>query len=122
MQKGRWNFRNLKVWKLGMDLMIQIYALVKNFPKDEVYGLSSQMKRSVFSIPTNIAEWNERMTNKDFAHFLTIALWSCVELETQLEWANLLWYIHYDEKKVFVKKIWEIKRMLKSLRDKLYHS
>lgn len=68
-----------------MDLVIVLYELVGQFPTEEKYGLSSQMKRAVLSIPSNIAEGSRRRTKKDFAHFLRISYGSGSELETQIE-------------------------------------
>jgi len=67
-----------------MDLVIEIYSLTKCFPKEEVYGLASQMKRAAISIPSNIAEGSKRSSRKDFCHFIYNAYGSGAELETQI--------------------------------------
>jgi four helix bundle protein len=77
--------KDLKVWQESMDLVIQIYKLAENFPKHEVYGLSSQIRRASISIPSNIAEGAGRKGGKEFTRFLYIALGSLSEIETQLE-------------------------------------
>ena len=76
--------RDLDVWKKSIDLVTLIYKFTANYPKDEMYGLTSQIRRCAVSIPSNIAEGSARTTKKDFSHFLAIALGSVAELETQL--------------------------------------
>jgi len=78
-------FKDLVVWQKAMDLVIEIYALTAQFPKEELYGITSQMKRAAVSIPSNIAEGRRRGTKKEFAQFLRIAFGSASELETQME-------------------------------------
>ena len=87
------SFHELKVWQLGMQLTEQVYRLTADFPKSETYGLSSQMRRSVVSIPSNIAEGQGRDSTKKFIHFLAIAFGSICELETQLLLANRFNYL-----------------------------
>jgi four helix bundle protein len=87
--------KDLKVWQESMDLVIQIYKLVENFPKHEVYGLSSQIRRASISIPSNIAEGAGRKGGKEFTRFLYIALGSLSEVETQLEISQRLNYNSY---------------------------
>jgi four helix bundle protein len=91
------SFRELRVWQLGMDVTEKVYQLTANFPKSEVYGLSSQMRRSAVSIPSNIAEGQGRDSTKEFLHFLAIAFGSICELETQLLIANRFNYISDDD-------------------------
>ena len=78
------NFRELDIWNLSRELVKEIYFLMKIMPDEEKYGLTSQIKRSVISIPSNIAEGCAKKSNKDFSRFLEISLGSCYELETQL--------------------------------------
>jgi four helix bundle protein len=78
------SFRDLKVWHLSMDLTMLVYALTSEFPKHEVYGLSSQMRRAAVSIASNLAEGSSRSSKKDFRQFVTIARGSNCELQTQL--------------------------------------
>lgn len=73
-----------------MDLAVKVYCLTENFPKEEIYGLTSQMRRAVVSIPSNIAEGKLRGGSKEFRHFLLIAFGSGGELETQVELAKKL--------------------------------
>ena len=76
--------KDLIVWQKSMDLVVEIYVLTREFPKDETYGLVSQMRRSAVSIPSNIAEGSGRNSDKYFRQFLCIAYGSALELETQL--------------------------------------
>ena len=85
-------FRDLKVWNLAMDLSVLIYQLTATFPKHETYGLSSQMRRASVSIPSNIAEGKARSSRKDFRLFVTMAIGSNWELQTQLALARRLHY------------------------------
>lgn len=78
------NFRDLEVWNLSRGLVKEIYFLMKTMPDEEKFGLTSQIKRSAISIPSNIAEGSAKKSNKDFSRFLEISLGSCYELETQL--------------------------------------
>ena len=79
------SYKDLFVWQKSIELVLEIYKLVNSFPKEEVYGITSQMKRCAVSIPSNIAEGKRRGTRKDFCHFLNIAYGSGAELETQIE-------------------------------------
>ena len=78
------SFKELIVWQKSILLTKQIYKITQNFPRDELYGLTSQMRRCAVSIPSNIAEGKKRKTKKDFLQFLRIADGSAAELETQL--------------------------------------
>lgn len=105
--------KDLKVWKESMELVILIYAATKEFPKDELYGLTSQIRRASISIPSNIAEGAGRKGSKEFIRFLYIALGSLSELETQIEIAlNLNYVKNLDE---VILKIIYIRRMLSKL-------
>ena len=84
------SYADLIVWQKSKKLVILIYKLTLYFPKEELYGLSSQMRRSAISIPSNIAEGSMRGTPKDFKNFLRIALGSGAELQTQIEIAKEL--------------------------------
>jgi four helix bundle protein len=88
--------KDLEVWKKAMDLAAQVYSLTARFPKDELYGLTSQIRRSAVSIPSNIAEGAARHSRKEFIHFLHIASGSVAELETQLLLATRMGFISRD--------------------------
>src|ERR1035441_3359988 len=82
------SFRDLKVWQKSMDLTVAVYSLTKNFPREEAFGLTSQLRRSAVSIPSNIAEGQGRSNTREFQQFLGIARGSNCELQTQLEIAR----------------------------------
>ena len=84
------SYKDLIVWQRSMDLVVAIYELTNKFPKSELYGLTSQMRRCAISIPSNIAEGRRRGTRKDYRQFLIIAYGSGAELETQIEIAKKL--------------------------------
>jgi len=84
------SFRDLSVWQRGIQLSVATYRLTKGFPREEIYGLSSQMRRAAVSIPSNIAEGNGRLGTPEYRHFLGIARGSNFELQTQLEIAREL--------------------------------
>jgi four helix bundle protein len=75
---------DLKVWQLGMDIAEKVYSLTRQFPREELYGLTSQLRRAASSIPANIAEGNGRSSTKDYLRFLSIAVGSLCEVETFL--------------------------------------
>ena len=87
------NYKKMKIWNEGISLSTIIYQNTKSFPTEELFGLSNQMRRSAVSIPSNIAEGSSRNSYKDFNHFLSIALGSCFELETQITISKNLFYI-----------------------------
>ncbi len=89
--------KDLEVWKNSMELVVAIYDLTKGFPKDELYGLVSQMRRAAISIPSNIAEGAGRHHDKEFQQFLYVAMGSVAELETQLFLSQRLEYVKSDE-------------------------
>lgn len=78
------SYKDLIVWQKSYELSLLIYSITKSFPKEELFGLASQMRRSVVSIPSNIAEGNVRGGTKEYTHFLRIAFASGAELETQV--------------------------------------
>jgi len=86
------SFRDLEVWRLGLDLVQSVYQCTAAFPKSETFGLAAQMRGAAVSIPSNIAEGQARNSTKQFLQFLSLALGSLAELETQLELATRLEY------------------------------
>ena len=112
------NFKNLKIWMLSMEIAADIHKLSLDFPKNEVYGLVSQMNRAAVSMPSNIAEGSNR-GNIHFKHFLNISLGSSFELQTQLLIANQNKYIT-DEKTIEIEnKIIEFQKMTAGFISKL---
>jgi four helix bundle protein len=84
------HFRELDVWQVAMQLVKEVYLLTAELPRDERFGLSSQLQRSAVSIPSNIAEGNARQSTRDYARFVAIAMGSTAELQTQLLLAESL--------------------------------
>ena len=113
------NFRDLDVWKKGIEIVKDIYKTVAEFPKQELYCLVSQMQRCAVSIPSNIAEGFNRFHNREYKQFLYVALGSCAELETQIEIASELKYINDGKKKVLLEKINHESRMITNLTKRL---
>ncbi len=106
------NFKELNIWQESKDFCVLIYKMTFDFPKSEVYGLTSQINRAVISIPSNIAEGAGRGTNKDFSRFISIALGSSFELETQLIIALEINYIDKNSFKNLIKKLNIIQKKL----------
>lgn len=113
------NFKDLKIWKLGKEIVMDVYSTTAGFPRQENYGLVSQLKRAAVSIPSNIAEGFNRERNKDYRRFLFIALGSSAELETQVEIAFDLGYLPELEKANIAEKIDHENRMLWSMIKRL---
>lgn len=106
------DFRTLKVWKKAHDLTLDTYSLTASFPHDEKYGLTSQLRRAMSSVPSNIAEGCGRNGIMDFKRFLEIAMGSACEVEYQLLLAYELKYMNDSKYAYFQKNIVQIKRML----------
>ncbi|WP_395060946.1 four helix bundle protein [Flavobacterium sp.] len=87
------SYKELLIWQKGIRIVIQVYKLTQSFPKDEIYALTSQLKRASVSVPSNIAEGFGRQTDKSFNHFLNISRGSLNEIETQLIIAKELGFI-----------------------------
>jgi four helix bundle protein len=109
------NYKELKVWQKAYRFCIMIYKITKHFPKEERYGLTSQIRRSAVSVPSNIAEGYGRKTTQEYMQSLYIAYGSQCELETQILLAKDLGYIKTDDFEVLRKDIGEVERMLKAL-------
>ena len=112
------NFRTLKAYTNAKDLVKQVYAFLKQFPREEQYALCDQLRRAVISIPSNIAEGSGRMSAKDQAHFYSIAYGSLMEVLAQLDVACDLGYITNEEFKSFEIIIDEEAKMLTGLINK----
>lgn len=113
------SYRELKVWQTGLELAKLVYQLSSRFPKQEMYGLSSQIQRAAVSVPSNIAEGAARDSTKEFLQFLATALGSLYELETQLILAEQLLYIEKQDLEIALLKADEISRMLRGLQKTL---
>ena len=113
------SFRDLEVWKKSIFLVKNIYLLTKNFPKEEIYALTSQIRRAAVSIPSNIAEGRGLRTTKSFIKHLNIAYGSLAEVETQIFISFELGYITAQQQKEITDQTMEIARMLNGLRKAL---
>jgi four helix bundle protein len=109
------NYKELQVWQKGYQLCLQIYKITKKFPKEEQYGLISQIRRAAVSVPSNIAEGYGRKTTPDYLRSLYIAYGSNCELETQIMLSRDLNYIFSNDSEKLLNEIREVERMLKAL-------
>ena len=113
------NFRDLKVWQKGHELAIAVYKVTKTFPPDELYGLTSQMRRASVSIPTNIAEGCGRGGNAEFGRFLQVAMGSASELEYHVLLSHELGLLSDSGHTQLIERVTELKRMLAGLIGKV---
>ena len=113
------NYNNLQIWQLAMDLVEEIYKLTASFPIEEKFSLVSQMTRAAVSIPSNIAEGAGRNSDKDFAHFISIAIGSLYELNTQIVLSERLGYINPSQSQELQKKLDNLQRKSVSFKSKL---
>ena len=116
------SYRDLKVWQKAVDLAVDCYRLTGCFPRSEMYGLTSQIKRSGVSIPANIAEGHGREHLGDYLHHLSAANGSLMELETHLLIAVRLTYLRSEDIKPVLLQTAEVGRMLNGLTSKLKSS
>ncbi len=112
-------FKELKVWQKSVELASEVYAATKNFPSEEKFGITSQIRRSVVSISSNIAEGAGRKTSKEFKLFLNYAYGSCSELETQLIISKNLGFLSPELLPELSEAINEIQKMIYSLSNSL---
>jgi four helix bundle protein len=113
------SFRELRVWQLGMELTEKVYFLTADFPKSETYGLSSQMRRSAVSIPSNLAEGHGRNSTKEFLQFIAIAFGSLCELETQILLSYRLKYIETNDLETTIALLTETSKTIRGLQKAL---
>jgi four helix bundle protein len=110
--KPKHNFKNLKVWQKSVDLAVKVYHITKEFPSEEKFGMTSQMRRASVSIPSNIAEGTAKSTSKSFVNSLDISLGESYELETQAIIANLVGLLDKEQFKSLESDISEVQRMI----------
>lgn len=113
------NFKNLKIWQKGIELVVNVYKDSMKFPKEELYGLTSQIRRSAVSIPSNIDEGSGRNSDKEFNRFLDISLGSSFELETQLIIAHELEFLSDTTFEDLNNKVIEEQKMITGLKRSL---
>jgi four helix bundle protein len=112
-------YKNLHIWQKSMDLVDNIYTITKNFPKEEIYGLTNQIRRSAISIPSNIAEGAGRNSDAQFSNFLSFSNGSTLELDTQLIISNRQGYISETDLMEISLLIEDIQKMNYKLQTKL---
>lgn len=113
------NFRELKVWQKSIDMVVDVYGALRQYPGEEKFNLVSQMQRAAVSIPSNIAEGCSRESSPAFKQFLSIALGSAYELETQLIISNKLNYLQEESYSVLHSKLVEVQKMTTGLMNSL---
>ena len=111
--------RDLKVWGNSINLVTQVYQITNNFPKEELFGITSQIRRAAVSIPSNIAEGAARTSRKEFRKFLSIALGSASELETQFIISKNLNYLNPDSAESLMSELIIIQKMIQGLMKNL---
>ena len=114
----RHNFKELHIWQLGMDIVDEIYDVTMDYPKEELFGLSLQMRKAAVSIPSNIAEGCGRGTDPQLVQFLNIAQGSAFELETQVYIAIRRKYADVGILECIVSRIIELQKMIDGFRDR----
>jgi len=112
-------YRELRVWQESVEMSLNAYRLTQPFPREELYGLSSQIRRSAVSVSSNIAEGQGRLSKKDFRHFLAQACGSLFEMETQLVIASRLGYISDSGLKTMLKQSGAVNAMLTGLMESM---
>jgi len=115
-QEYQYSFERLKVWQNARALVLDVYQITENFPKNEKFGLTDQIRRAAISIPSNLAEGSSRITSKDQAHFTNLAYSSLMELLNHFYLAFDLQYISKDTLNEIKIKIFEISNQLNALR------
>jgi four helix bundle protein len=115
MEKKIRTYRDLNIWKKAIELVKSIYKTTDKFPREEIYGLTSQMRKAAVSIPSNVAEGFRRFHNKEYRQFLYTSLGSCAELETQITIARELNYLTIDCETQLLEKLDHICRMTSNL-------
>jgi len=116
------SFRDLIVWDKSIELVKEVYQVTKLFPKEEIFGLTSQVRRAAVSIPSNIAEGNARLSRKEFQHFLGNARGSLAELQTQIIISKELGFLSDKEMDDIINKAIDVARLLNGLLSSLRKS
>ncbi len=113
------DFHDLRVWQGAMNLAEQVYRITGRFPKTEMYGLTTQLRRAAISVPSNIAEGHARESRKEYLHFLSVAQSPLSELSTQLELPKRLQYISCNEFQEVISNATSLRKQLFALRSAL---
>lgn len=112
------NFRELRIWRDSLEFSVEVYKLLECFPSEEKFGITRQVSRCAVSVPSNIAE-GCRGSDKELAHFLSIALGSAFELETQLEIAFRVGYFNKEKFDALLPKLNQLQKSINSFRSKI---
>ena len=113
------SYGELIAWQKAMDLVQSVYEAVRTFPKEEIYGLTSQLKRAAVSVPSNIAEGQGRKSTREFLHHLSIAYGSLMEVETQILIAVRLDYLSQQDAERIIERTSEVGRLINGLSNAL---
>ena len=113
------SFKDLDIWNRSIALVENIYKVTKSFPKEELYGLTSQLRRSAVSIPSNIAEGFGRFHKNEYKQFLHIAIGSCAEVSTQIIIASKLGFLEKGKANILLNELEEISKMTMGIIKKL---
>jgi four helix bundle protein len=112
-------YRDLIAWQKAMDFVVMIYEITVQFPRDELYGLTCQLRRSAVSIPSNIAEGHGRQSTREFVHFLSVAYGSLNEAQTQVMLAQRLGFLKADQSAKVLQLSYEVARPINGLSQSL---
>src|SRR5215469_3456115 len=113
------NYRDLKVWSKSYALSLELYRISRSFPKEEIYGITSQMRRAAVSIGANLAEGCGRRSNAEMARFVRISMGSACELDHHLSLCKDLGFLHAEDHKCTARDLNEVRKMLSALLDSI---
>lgn len=113
------SYRDLHVWQRSIELVERIYAVTKTFPRDETYGLTSQLRRAAVSISSNIAEGHAKASSKEYLRHISMSLGSLAETDTQLEIASRLGYLSHDDFIMVANLADEVGKMLRGVQQSM---
>lgn len=113
------DFRKLRIWQEGYELTLQVYQLTRSFPRDELFGLTSQMRRAANSVPHNIAEGCGRNSRPELLRFIVIAMGSASELESEVLVAQGLGFLETSQAEIFLEDVRRLRRMLTAYYQKV---
>ncbi len=116
-----YDYRELRVWRKAIKLAVEVYRVTDTFPKQEQFGLSSQMRRAAVSISSNLAEGSRRSTGKDYHRFVTVAFGSASELESQVIIAAELGFLNISQRSQLFDSLIDVSKMLSGLERSLRH-
>ena len=118
MVEPKYSYKNLDIYKESKTLVMMVYKLLKQFPKEEQYALCDQLRRAVISVPSNVAEGSGRTSSKDQAHFYEMAFGSLMEVDCQMDIANELGYITHEDLDTLSYQISRVAAMLSGMRNR----